>query len=171
MSGLSDQEREDLVAFLDGELDEETARALEARITLDPQARTEAEALRQAWELLDYLPRPEPSASFTHRTLERLAIQTLAHTVPVRRPRWRRWAAGLGWAAAVLVAAAAGFYLAGRLFPPAAPAPVQEPAEVEEQLVRHLRIIQNQRLYRLAEDLEFLQALDQPDLFGEEQGS
>src|SRR4051812_30678918 len=71
-SGLSEQERADLVAYLDGELTGEAARALEAKITLDPQARAEAETLKRTWELLDFLPKPEPSASFTHRTLSRI---------------------------------------------------------------------------------------------------
>src|SRR3954451_13737717 len=58
-SGLSEQERADLVAYLDGELTGEAARALEAKITLDPQARAEAETLKRTWELLDFLPKPE----------------------------------------------------------------------------------------------------------------
>jgi hypothetical protein len=34
--------------------------------------------------------------------------------------------------------------------------------------VRDLRLIENKRLYDLVEDLEFLQALDDPDLFGDD---
>ena len=72
-SPRNEQEQADLVAYLDGELTGEAARTLEAKLSLDPQARAEADALRRTWELLDYLPRPEPSARFTHRTLERLS--------------------------------------------------------------------------------------------------
>ena len=85
-SPLNERERADLVAWLDGELEGEAARALEAKVSLDPAARAEADALRKTWELLDYLPRPGPSASFTHRTLSRLA------PAPAPRPTaWRRW--------------------------------------------------------------------------------
>src|ERR1700746_1699736 len=107
MASLSDKERADLVAYLDGEADDQRARAIEAKLTLDPQARAEAVALRKTWELLDYLPRAEPSASFTHRTLERVSGQ-----MPVQSTSGWRWPAsaiGMGWTAAVLLAAGAGY--------------------------------------------------------------
>jgi hypothetical protein len=67
------------------------------------------------------------------------------------------------------LAGAAGYFLAGRLWPaPAAPTP--EPPNLEEVMVRHLRLLQNKRLYDLADDLPMVQALDQPDLFGDEDG-
>ena len=59
----SAEERDNLVAYLDGELDEAAVRSLEARLARDPQARQELEALKRSWEMLDYLPRPEPSLS------------------------------------------------------------------------------------------------------------
>src|SRR2546423_7509849 len=113
MAHLSEQDRDDLVAFLDGELDEDSARQLEAKLTLDPQARAEADALQQTWGLLDYLPRPEPSPSFTHRTLERLAVRTS----PLRKSAAARWLVGLGWAAAVLLALGAGLWIAAIFWP------------------------------------------------------
>jgi anti-sigma factor RsiW len=166
MASLSDKEREDLSAFLDGELDAKRAGDLEAKITVDPRTRAEVEALRQAWELLEYLPRPEPSASFTHRTLERLALK---HS-PARPGSWRRWALIGGWAAAVLLTAGLGFRLARWLWPPSA---AVGPAAVatDEELVRHLRLLQNKHLYELVDDLDQLQALDHADLFGEENDS
>ncbi len=39
---LSDDEREDLTAYLDGELDEQSARELEAKLGRDPNTRAEA---------------------------------------------------------------------------------------------------------------------------------
>src|SRR5438132_13136828 len=113
MARLSEQDRDDLVAYLDGELDEDSARQLEAKLTLDPEARADADALQQTWGLLDYLPRPEPSPSFTHRTLERLAVRTS----PVRKSAAARWLVGLGWAAAVLLALGAGLWIAGIFWP------------------------------------------------------
>src|SRR2546423_15225564 len=74
---LSDEDRENLVAYLDGELDAKTARTLEAKLHLDAEARAEAEALRRTWEMLDYLPRPEPTATFSSRTLERVTAAQL----------------------------------------------------------------------------------------------
>src|SRR5689334_9452270 len=106
-SHMSEQERADLVAYLDGELTGESARALEAKLNLNPAARAEAEALRRTWDLLDYLPSPQPSASFTHRTLERLTPVRTGETR--RRRRWRVRLLGAGWAAALLLSGWAGF--------------------------------------------------------------
>jgi anti-sigma factor RsiW len=167
MSSLNEQDRADLVAYLDGELDEPSARALEARLSLDPAARAEAESLRKTWELLDYLPRPEPSPSFTHRTLEKLAVQP-APCVPasLRRRGWPGWMLGIGWAAAVVALAATGLGAAHLLW--SEESPPAEPRHVEEVMARHPRVLEHQRVYESIDNLEFLRALDAPDLFGEE---
>lgn len=161
MARLSDEERNNLVAYLDGELDAKTSSDIETKLTLDPAARAEVDALKQAWEMLDYLPKAEPSTTFTHRTLERLALQTAA--VPhVRVGGWLKFA----WAAGILIALAGGF-AATRLVGPT----VVESPEVEQHLVRHLRAIDKVRVLEQADDVNFLRDLDHPDLFGEEPGS
>ena len=157
MSHLSDEDRADLVAYLDGELDEESAQALEARLNLDAEARAEADQLRRTWELLDFLPRPQPSLRFTHRTLERLS--PLRAEEQQRRQRWRTCCLGLGWVAALLLAGWSGYAGYNWLVP-------REPGE--RQLLQDLRIIENKRLYERIEDLDFWRALDAPDLFGDE---
>jgi anti-sigma factor RsiW len=156
-SPLNEQDRADLVAYLDGELKGDAARALERKLTLDPAVRAEADALRRTWDLLDHLPRPEPSEDFTHRTLQRLA--PVRRTVKIARRGWRRWAMGAGWAASVAAALGAG-YLGGRAWSP------REPGE--QEMVRDLRVLENKRLYEAAEDLDFLRQLDHPDLFGDD---
>jgi anti-sigma factor RsiW len=168
-SSLSDEDRTNLVAYLDGELDEPAARALEAKLHLDPQARAEAEALKRTWELLDYLPRPEPSRDFTSRTLERVRVRRPAAARWGLPDRWRPWALGFGWAAAVLVAGALGF-AGGRLLPHRQPAPAPDEADLDRHLVRDLRLLENLRLYEHVDDLPFLQDLadpNDPDLFGD----
>jgi anti-sigma factor RsiW len=161
MARLSEEDRENLVAYLDGELDEDTARALETKLSLNPAARAEAEAFRQAWSMLDYLPRSDPSPTFTHRTLERLALQT-----QMVRHRGRSWLAGLGWVAALILAALAGFGAARLIWPDP-----REPADLDEYLVRHLPIAEKLHLLEQAVDVEFLRELDHPDLFGDDPGS
>ncbi len=107
---LDDREREELVAFLDGELTGEEARVIERRLSLDPTAREEAEALRRTWDLLDFLPRPEPSSSFTEKTLTRLSAVRMEAFRP--RPLWRDWRSmglGVAWLALVGLATVAGF--------------------------------------------------------------
>jgi anti-sigma factor RsiW len=165
MASLSDEDRANLTAYLDGELDEETAHTLEAKISQDPEARAELEALRQAWGMLDYLPRAAPSTTFTHRTMERLSLERRPAVetgrMPVKRPAWPGY---LGWAAAVLVAAAAGYWASTALFAPSTP-------DADEPLVRQLRLIERWRDYETIDDLEFLKSLDHPDLFAEDVGT
>lgn len=164
---LNDEERENLVAYLDGELDEEAAQELEARLNRDPQARAEVEAMRQTWGLLDYLPRAQPSESFTHRTMERLTmVKSGSRTGVITGPEPFAIAGKIGWAAAVLVALALGT-LAGRWFFHKTPA---QSADLDETLVRHLRVVEKWPAYEHVEDLDFLRGLDHPDLFGEDSG-
>lgn len=175
MASMNEKDQADLVAYLDGELDKQTAQDLEARLTRDPRARAELEALRQTWELLDYLPRPEPSASFTHRTLERVsALRPAARAGRNGEGRWPLWVTGLGWAASLLLAAGAGFAAlkllasSGEGKPSPDPLAHLEPAEVERQLVQNLRLLENKRLYENVDDIEFLRNLE--ELFGEPEG-
>ena len=149
---LNEQERADLVAFLDGELSGEAARAVEAKISLDPRMRAEAESLKKAWELLDYLPKPEPTTDFTEKTLNRMKALRPGE----ERRRWL-WMGG-AWAAVVAVAALGG-YFGFRA------ASVPEPGERE--LTRDLRLIENKRYYDRVDDFDFVEKLDDPDLFGE----
>src|SRR4051794_27237449 len=103
---LTDEERANLVAFLDGELDPAASAVIEAKLALNPLARAEADELRRTWSLLDYLPRPQTSPEFTHQTLERL--MALSPTVAPARPGWRVWIFPAGWTAALIVATALG---------------------------------------------------------------
>ncbi len=154
---LSAEERAALVAYLDGELPEEEARKVEARISQDPTVRAEVEAMKRTWELLDYLPRAEPSPNFTHRTV---SLVTGEHRAAlVARQRRRRWAFAAGWAAAVLLAAAGGYAAVTYLAP-------REPTD--DELTRDLRVLENRKLYEQVDDVGFLKKLDQPDLFGDD---
>ena len=157
LTPLSDEERAELVAYLDGELDEAESRRVEARISQDPAARAEVESMKRTWEMLDYLPRVEPSPTFTQRTV---SLVTAEHAAALKSGRQRRhWRVGAGWAAAILVAALGGFAGVTLLAP-------HEPTD--EDLVRDLRVLENQKLYEQIDSVGFLKSLDQPDLFGDD---
>jgi len=69
---LTPNERANLVAYLDGELNEAESRAIATKLAHSPTARRELEVLEKTWELLDYLPRPNASEDFTARTLSQV---------------------------------------------------------------------------------------------------
>jgi anti-sigma factor RsiW len=153
----SEQQREELVAYLDGELTGQAARAVEAKLNHDPAARAEAESLKRTWDLLDFLPKPKAPTDFTNRTLAKLAPLRTQRSTASSPPTGRRaWLLGVGWAAALLLAAAGGY--AGVMW--------LGPRERGDQdLVRDLRLIENKRYYDRVDDLDFLRELDRSDLF------
>lgn len=66
---LTPSERANLVAYLDGELNDAEMRAISSKLTASPTARREVEVLEKTWELLEYLPRLKASEDFTERTM------------------------------------------------------------------------------------------------------
>jgi anti-sigma factor RsiW len=173
-SPLSEEERAELVAYLDGELPKPAARTVEAKLNTDPRLRSEMDTLRRTWEMLDYLPKPAPSTNFTSRTLDRVsAIRPISRTSgashAITTPGVRRkWVLGTSWAAAVVMATLVGYggghWLASRSRQPTSANAV----DVQPQLVKDFRVIENRRLYERVDDMDFLRALMDPELFGEE---
>ena len=162
-SRLSEDERADLVAFLDGELTGDAARAVEARITVEPDYRAEAESLERAWKLLDFLPRLGPTPLFTERTLSRVApyLRRKPPSLPGQREWWFWPAVAGGWIVAALLMVGLGYGAYGWAVP-------REPSEAD--LVRDLRLIEHMKAYDDVEDFDFLKQLDHPDLFGDDDG-
>lgn len=172
-TSINDDEHTNLVAYLDGELDETAASALEAKLNLDPRVRAEANQLKRTWDLLDFLPKAEPSVDFTHRTLERVIAGSRPVSTRLRLPaRWLPSPLALTWAAAILVAAVVGFGGGTKLPRQQTAIPIPEAqGEVSEEWVRDLRVMQNRRLYEQVDNFQFLQKLadpDDPDLFGDD---
>jgi anti-sigma factor RsiW len=148
----------ELVAYLDGELAPAMAEAVEKRLALDPDYRRKLHDLQRAWDLLDALPRTEPSAAFTSSTLEMVAVdaETAAATAN-RRRRHHRWLIGVVTGAGMIATSFLGWTLGNRLWP-----------SPDEPLLRDLPVVERVDEYLLAEDIEFLRLLDQEGLFREE---
>ncbi|GIW82034.1 MAG: hypothetical protein KatS3mg105_3841 [Gemmatales bacterium] len=149
---LNEKERENLIAYLDGELTGKAARQVEAKLATDPSVRREAESLRKAWELLDYLPKVQASAEFTTKTMDRLAVQKSAATKSWLR--WKPWVWAGGWAAAMLFLSFVGYSSMVRfLTPPNANPP---------QLVQETKPLELHAL-DVSDDIDFLHRLANPD--------
>jgi anti-sigma factor RsiW len=173
-AGPPDGATEELVAYLDGELDPKAAEALATRLSLDPKLRAEADALQRSWDILDVLPRPQPSAAFTSRTVSQvIPAAALSGTQPLASPgpaaptmpafRTPRPGPGfwLGSLAVILLAGAGGYFGHRALAPPPRPVSPEPPLE-------DVTLMKNLRLYRHADDIEYVQKLDSPELFGDE---
>ena len=159
---MTDDDREALTAYLDGELDESSEQALEARLSQDPKLRGELADLKDTWGLLDFLPKATPSSDFTNRTLDRLTIENRKAKTPLARRNWTLRRIGM-WLACALIAVAAGFGSSAgyRKY-------VEKPIDTDEPVVRNLRLLERLPAYEAVIDLEFLRALDADDLFGDE---
>ncbi|MCA9075194.1 MAG: hypothetical protein KDA93_09180 [Planctomycetaceae bacterium] len=80
--------RSDFVAYLDGELDEQSAERIESVIAQSNVARNDVELLAQTYELLDVLPQYEASAEFTEQTIASVRLSELKPDV--REAEWYR---------------------------------------------------------------------------------
>lgn len=152
--------RDELVAYLDGELSAKRKREIESQLNSDSHAKREADALQGAWDLLDSLPQAQPSADFVSRTLARLdapaAMPKPSPIVP--------WPRRIGWAAAIVFALLAGYWTINQARTPL-------PIDSEDLLVQDFRSIENARMFEHVDDIDFLHKLANPsdsDLFGEE---
>ncbi|HUT90100.1 MAG TPA: hypothetical protein VMY37_11425 [Thermoguttaceae bacterium] len=153
---------EQLVAYLDGELDDRSNRRIEELLATDSEARDTLERLEGTWDLLDNLDRAHVDEVFTKSTLEMVAVAASEDVeqekseAPRRRRRW-----SLAVSAGMLGACAAGF-LAVWLFR----------AKPNDQLLEDLPVLERLDQYRQIDDVEFLELLlrSQEELFPEEVG-
>ncbi|MBN2474501.1 MAG: hypothetical protein JXB62_07825 [Pirellulales bacterium] len=151
---------EQLVAYLDGELEAEEARRIEELLSNNPQLRQTLQQLDHTWELLDELDTQEVAENFTQTTLEMVAVaaaddvrQSLAEAPRRRR---RRWALVGG---SLLAAGLVGFLAVIFLLPNRNP---------NRQLVEDLPLLLEVEQYRQIDDFHLLQMLREEGLFVEE---
>jgi anti-sigma factor RsiW len=156
---LSPAERANLVAYIDGELNEAESRAIATKLTQSPVARREVEALERTWELLDYLPRPKVTVDFAQRTCTeviRLAEQG-GRLEDALLSATRKIIQSAPWVAASLVAFLMGYALTLWVWP-----------NLSARLVRELSIAEHLEEYRDVGDFGFLQQLTNSNEFSTE---
>jgi anti-sigma factor RsiW len=149
---------EQIVAYLDGELDRETATRVERQLADDPSYRARLARLQQAWDMLDTLGRTEADDSFTQSTMSMVSVKAEEQSQEdAARQRSRR---ALAWAGAGLAALAVAItsYAIVRYR-------LDEP---NRELVRDFPVIERIDEYRNIDSVEFLQALQSEGLFAAE---
>jgi anti-sigma factor RsiW len=166
---LSDADRADLVAYLDGELEGDARRRVETKLATDPATRAEADALKRAWDLLDVLPKPQPSTDFTARTIEAVTVsKAVRPAAPRGRGPWLRpLAVAAAWTTAAVIAVAVGYAVTP------GPRPVTSAdvnPDTDPLLAKEPGVIENLPLYLAGENLDYILALDQSDLFADDTG-
>ena len=156
---LSDLERSNLVAYLDGELPETEADYLRTKITQSVTARREIESLEKTWELLDYLPRPEAPEALLSRTMTQVeALDARGGKLEEAAGRAGRIAAQVLACVAVGALFLAAGYAATRWLWP----------DPTDRLVRELPLAEHLDEYRAVGSFEFLKLLDTSPALGEE---
>ena len=131
---LNADQREDLVAYLDGELPDAQVQQIDHIIARSEVARHEVEALARTWEMLDILPSARASEDFASKTMSNLKVM---ETPFVMADQWwfghfARTIAASGWIASLAVCGWLGFQITRYWVP-----------NPHEDLLRDLPVIEN----------------------------
>ncbi len=148
--------REELAAFIAGELAPARAAVWEYRLASEPSLRAELTALRQTWETLDFLEMPSPSPQFAERTTQlatsALPLMFVAESEPISnggaasRPAPRGWTA-LAWGVAFVAAVFVGNAAIGHV------------PDRRAEFLRALPVVERFDEYRAVPSFEFLRQL------------
>jgi anti-sigma factor RsiW len=161
---LTQEQRSNLVAYLDGELPDKEVRDIDQVLSKSPTVRHDVEMLARTWDLLDELPRLSSGDDFTARTL------TVAQDEEAPRPllppaiqqrltnltgrlqsqAFRRGAITLAWVAVLAASAVAGFAVTSRWIP-----------DSSEDLLRNFEVVEKLDLYKNVESVDYLRQLDE----------
>jgi anti-sigma factor RsiW len=149
---------EEIVAYLDGELDMETAAKVERRLADDPRYNARLNQLQRAWDMLDNLRRSEADDDFVNSTVAMVAVhaEEAAKTQALRAVQRRNftWLA----LAAVLALSMATAYVGFQ----------QRLSRDNRQLVRELPLIERVDDYFNVDSFDFVKQLQHENLFSAE---
>jgi hypothetical protein len=153
---LNAEQREDLVAYLDGELPDAETQHIDQVLARSEVARHEVEALARTWELLDLLAKPNARADFTTRTLTTLKLSEV-QTSMTEQPWFgyvRQGAGAVVCVAVLALFATGGFLVTSQLVP-----------NPQAELLTYLPLVRNLDLYLALNDFEFAGELRRQSLF------
>lgn len=150
---ITDADREQLNAYLDGELDASQSAEVERRLADDSEFRAEFEQLTALDVALDRLPSSTVGPAFAESTIEIVALtEGRAQTSASRRAPYVAAAV-----AGMLVACGLGYFAATR------------GVSYDEQLARDLPLIERLEGYEQLESVEFLRVLTERRVFSDQE--
>lgn len=155
---LSAEQREDLVAYLDGELPDAKAQGIDQVLARSEVARHEVEALARTWEMLDILPTPKAPPEFTERTMITLKVGETPFDI-TQQPWFghlKRGGVAVVWLAALGLSGWLGFQITNAWVP-----------NPSRELLQDLPTLQKLDLYQEVESIDFLDKLQKSRLFEE----
>ena len=153
---LSADQRDDLVAYLDGELPDGLANAIDQVLARSEVARHEVEALARTWEMLDALPVPKASAEFTDRTMTTLKVGEVPYDI-TEQPWFayvKKGAVLAVWCAVLGLSGWLGFQITSRWVP-----------NEQVQILEDLPLLQRFDAYQEVQNFEFLEQLNKSGEF------
>jgi anti-sigma factor RsiW len=159
LARLSPEQRENLTAYLDGELDEAATQEIEQVLAVSEVARHEVDMLARSWDMLNVLPAHKASGEFTRKTMTNLraAEQPGSGAVGDMVSRNARRGAVLTFWVAILAACGyASFVATNRWVPNEA-----------EQLLQAYPIAEHLDKYSQVGSIEFLRELQAKHTFAE----
>ncbi|MHB8898638.1 MAG: anti-sigma factor family protein [Thermoguttaceae bacterium] len=149
---------EELVAYLDGELDDQASRRVEELLTSDSSLRERLGRLERTWDALDKLDRSEVDEEFTRTTIEMLALVAEKEWQDEEEERPLRQRRRLLFGSAGLLTACVGGFLAVWSFWP----------DPNQELLNDLPVLERLDEYRQIDDIGFLKLLHEEQLFPQE---
>ncbi len=150
-----DTVEEELVAYLDGELDDAANARIERRLADDSQYRLRLQKLQRAWDMLELLPQSKASEAFTQSTVEMVTVK-VTHDIEQARGSWfgKEQLLWIATVAGILVGLMIGFVVTRTVV-----------TADNRRLVRDLPVIENFDLYYHVDTIEFLRQLDAEQIF------
>ncbi len=155
---LTAEQRDDLVAYLDGELPDAQAQQIDQVLARSEVARHEVEALARTWEMLDVLPTLKAPPEFTERTMSTLKVAEVPFNL--NEQSWfiylKQAMLVAVWVLALSVSGWFGFQVTN--------AWIENPSQ---QMLTDLPTLQDFDLYQEVESFDFLDKLHKSKLFDE----
>tara|TARA_Y100001934_G_scaffold136766_1_gene165097 strand:- start:427 stop:927 length:501 start_codon:yes stop_codon:yes gene_type:complete len=149
VKAIDSDEYDELVAYLDGELDEASCERLEAQLLEDEALQKKLNELSKVWDMLDSLPKVPAAEEFTKSTMEMAVVSTKRQITGTSGKRL------LSLRILLLCAAVLSGFFVSRW--------MQQ--DNDRMLVEDFEVIDNLDLYRVGGSVEFLEELDVQGLF------